>query len=265
MKGRYDASQRQLGIAQQQLQALSSELVQTQTLLEQVVKKPPVADQALPAQKRITEQDETTYGKDLIDLATRAAEDAVAPKLTRLEQENQNLQARLRQTNLQSARQTVHAALFGWNRNWEAINTAPEFVAWLRLPDIYSRQLRYQLLKAAFESGDAPRVIAFFQGFLAEHPQTGGPDPAALQPRAVETTPQPRQAAVQLEQLAAPGKAKPAPGNTPTQPATQPIITRKYIQDFYTLVRKGAFIGREAEKERLEREIYAAQNAGQVR
>jgi hypothetical protein len=267
MKGRYDASQRQLGIAQQQLQALSTELVQTQALMEQVAKRGPVADPVLPAptQKRVTEKDEETYGKELIDLATRAAEDAVAPKLTRLEQENQNLNARLRQTNLQNSRQTVHAALFGWNRNWEAINGSPEFVAWLRLPDLYSGQLRHTLLKAAFESGNAPRVIAFFQGFLTEHPPTGGPDPSLPQPGAAQLAPQPRQAAIPLEQLAAPGKAKPAPGNMPTQPAAQPIITRKYISDFYTLVRKGAFVGREPEKERLEREIYAAQNAGQVR
>ena len=268
MKGRYDASQRQLGIAQQQLQALSTELVQTQALMEQAIRKAPAADPALPpppTQKRVTEKDEETYGKELIDLASRAAEDAVAPKLTRLEQENQNLQARLRQTNLQSARQTVHAALFGWNQNWEAINHSSEFVAWLRLPDLYSGQVRHGLLKAAFESGNAPRVIAFFQGFLAEHPQTGSPDPTLSQLRAANPAPQPRQAAIPLEQLSAPGKAKPASGNTPTQPAAQPIITRKYISDFYTLVRKGAFVGRDAEKERLEREIYAAQNAGQVR
>ena len=266
MKGRWEASQRQLGIAQEQLRQLGGELMQTQALLQQTGKSSiQPGNQPVPTTKRVTDKDVEVYGSELIDLATRAAEDAVSPKLTQLEQENQQLRQRIQQTAQQADRRSVHAALALWRPDWEAINNSPDFVAWLRLPDLYSGRIRHVMLKEAFDSGSASRVLAFFQGFLNENPATGSLEQPQPQPGAGTQPPPQRQPAVALSTLAAPGRAKPASGGSNASPADKPVFTRKQVSDFYTLVRKGAFAGREAEKERQEREIFAAQANGRVR
>ncbi len=267
MKGRYDASQRQLGIAHEQLRQLGNELMQTQALLEKAPTQRAVALGTAPAPvaRRVTEKDVETYGNELIDLAARAAEDAIAPKLSKLEQENAELRQRVQQTGRQTAAISVHSALDEQVPGWREINTSPQFTDWLRLPDIYSRQVRHRLLNAAFAAGDAATVVAFFQGFIRDGLATGSIEPATQQPAAGNPPPAPRQAAVALDSLAAPGRAKPAPGGTPTTPADKPVYTHQQIRDFYTLVRKGAFVGREAEKERQEAAIFAAQADGRIR
>lgn len=263
MKGRWEASQRQLGIAQQQLQEMGRELVQTQALLQRTA---PLTQPVAPtAQKRLTDKDVETYGDDLISVVQRAAEDAISPQLTRLEQENQQLRRGLQQTRQQTAQQTVHAALATWRADWEMINNDPKFHDWLRLPDLYSGRVRQQMLKEAFDGGNASRVLAFFQGFIQDGLATGSIEPPQPQPGAGNPPPPSRAAAVPLDSLTAPGKAKPASGGSATTPADKPVITHKYIKDFYTLSRRGAFVGREAEKERLENEIFSAQREGRVR
>lgn len=265
MKGRWEDAQRQLGIAQSQLREMGSELMQTQALLQQTVKATPVTPPA-PAAKRLTEKDVETYGSELLEVVQRAAEDAVAPKLTQLEQENLRLQRRLQQTNAQSASQMVHAALTAWRPDWEAINKSPQFVAWLRLPDFYSGVIRHTLLKDAFDRGQASRVLHFFQGFLSENPETGSTEQLPPAPGAGEQPPPQRQPAVALNTLAAPGRAKPpSGGSNATSTAEKPVITRAQISRFYNDSRRGVYEGRIEEYNRLQEMIFAAQREGRVR
>ena len=117
------------------------------------------------------------------------------------------------------------------------------------------------MLNTAFRAADAPRVIAFFKGFLNEEVATG--QQPAPQPPA---SPQTRTAAVPLDTLAAPGRAKPATGADSTSaPADKPIITRAQIAAFYDQVRRGAYAGRDADKARDEAIIFAAQREGRTR
>jgi hypothetical protein len=44
----------------------------------------------------------------------------------------------------------------------------PEFHDWLKLQDTFSDAIRHELLTAAYERNDIPRVLAFFNGFLAQ-------------------------------------------------------------------------------------------------
>lgn len=119
------------------------------------------------------------------------------------------------------------------------------------------------MLDAAYQAADAPRVLAFFTGFVNDEAIAAGnvaPAPTPEPPQA------PRQAAVPLERLAAPGRARPAGGSdAPNVPADKPTFTRKQISVFYNDVRRGAYAGREAEKAAREREIFSAQNEGRVR
>ena len=253
MKGRFDQSQRTIGSMQAQMQELGDELVRTQAVLTPR-QQPRQQPQQQPV-KLLTDQDRADYGPELIDVVQRAAVEAVAPKLTRLEQENQQLRQRVQQ----QSQQGIYAALDAEVPNWRSVNGSDRFKAWCRLPDLYSGVLRGKLLNDAFRAGQTARVAQFFRGFLAEEVATGQ-EPAPLPP-AVERT-----AAVPLETLTAPGRAKPATGadNTNT-PADKPIITRAQIAAFYDQVRKGAYAGRDADKARDEAIIFAAQREGRTR
>jgi hypothetical protein len=146
--------------------------------------------------------------------------------------------------------------------NWQEVNSSTEFKNWLRLPNIYTGQVRQQMLNAAYEAADAPKVIAFFNDFLKEGVATGQMAPAA----SYEQPPAPRQAAMNLESIAAPGRAKPASGESPSQAlADKPIYTRAQIKTFYDQVRAGYYAGRESVKSNIEHSIFSAQAEGRVR
>ena len=141
--------------------------------------------------------------------------------------------------------------------DWRELNGNPEFLNWLRLPDPFSGAIRHDMLKAAYAAGNASRVLAFFNGFLAEEaavaPAPGDPDTATNQ----------TVAKVPLSNFAAPGRAKSAAGNT--APAEKPIFTRAQIADFYAEVAAGKFRGKDAEKSKLEAQIFLAQREGRIR
>lgn len=252
MKGRYDATQRTIGEMQETISQLGDELVRTQQVLR--APRAPAPGNTPPA-PLLTPQDEEDYGKPLIDFAQRAALAAVAPKMTELENRNQELSQRLARSALTDMRADVTASV----PNWREINRNPRFLAWLRLPDIYSGDVRQALLNRATQAADAPRVIAFFKGFLAEEEATG--QSLAPQP---EPPVAPRTPAIRLDSLTAPGKARPAGGNS-AQSVDKPVFTRAQIAAFYADVRASRYAGREVDKDKLEREIFAAQADGRVR
>lgn len=257
MKGRWDASQRTIGVMQEQMQQLGDELMRTQQLLghgNQNLETPPK-----PGQKLITAEDEATYGSDIIDLAKRAAQDAFLPELTAIKHENENLKQRM----ARNARIELYQKLEQNVPNWAEINKNPKWHSWLRLPDLYSRRIRQDLLNEAFTAGDPSRVTAFFKGFIADEVATGSLVDPVAPPAAAAPAPAPRVAAVPLENLTAPGRAKPASGDG-TVPVDKPSFTRAQIAAFYTQVRQRVFVGREVEKERLEQQIFAAQREGRV-
>ena len=156
--------------------------------------------------------------------------------------------------------QDVHAKLMGTLDEklptWRELNTNEEFLNWLRLPDPFSGAIRHDMLKAAYAAGNASRVLAFFNGFLAEEaavaPAKGDPD-----------VPTEKVAKVPLAKLAAPGRAKTAAGNS--APAEKPIFTRAQIASFYADVANGKYRGKDADKNKFEAQIFEAQREGRIR
>lgn len=215
--------------------------------------------QQQPTRPLVTDEERKAYGDDLLSVVERQALQAVQPHISRLAEENQQLRHRV----ARDEARTIYEILGVELPNWRAINTSQEFLRWLALPDLYSGQVRSGLLKAAFGAGEAGRVLAFFRGFLAEHPELGWQQTAAPQPTPAASAPA-RQAAVQLKDLAAPGKARPATGNSPV-PAEPIVITNKDIDRFYTDVRRGVYAGRTDAKDAAEAKIYAAVRENRVR
>jgi hypothetical protein len=254
MKGRYDASQGVMAQMQEQMALMANELTRTQAMLNQ-----PNSTQAPQPHTLVTEDDRRNYGDDLIDLTKRAAREAVEPELNAVKQENQQLTQRL----VQQQQQGVINALDGAITNWREINRSPRFRQWLSLPDIYSGVVRKQMLDAAFAAASAPRVLAFFKGFIDDEVATGNIEP----PVALEQpSPAPRVAAASLETMAAPGRARPASGgNTPAPADDKQSFTRPQVAKFYSDVRAGVYRGREADKNATEQAIFLAQREGRIR
>src|SRR5215471_770279 len=249
VKGRFDAQRVLIEQLQGQLSEMGNEVME----LNRTLKSRPPPPPPEPPKPDIDPEDINTYGQELMEAIARTAAATVKktmePEITKLTRQTSQVQQQLTQNIQKDLVQTLNAAV----PNWEEINSSPEFKSWLNLPDIYSGRKRSQLAEEARLRGDNNRVVAFFQGYLAEHPPQAAP-PAAS----------PRQPAMTLEQIAAPGRGRPASSDAVGLPAEPPIITRDFIKQFYARVRANGFLGREAEKDRIEREIFAAQNSNRV-
>ena len=253
MQGQWTASQKTIGELQEQMTQLGNELLHAQRFVSQ----PTRAAAQQPPPSYLTEQDVQNYGNELVDFAQRAAVHAVSPQLQNLEQQNEDLRQRLAREARRSLDQAVELAV----PNYREIDRNPRWHHWLLGIDVLSGRVRQQLLDEAISAAAAPRVISFFRGFLAEEVATGHNESAPNSHRAAP----PREAAVPLASLAAPGRARPATGADAPGFTDKPIYTRAQIAELYNLKRKNAFVGREAEWARQEADIFAAQREGRVR
>jgi hypothetical protein len=184
----------------------------------------------------ITQRDFENYGSELVDFTQRAAAHAVAPELARLGEQSQQLMQRLARETRARLDREVEAAV----PNYQEIDNDPRWHQWLRQVDPYNGRIRQELLNDAIAAGSATRVVAFFRGFMREVGQTS---------------------AVPVFDW--------GPGQTleRTRPRTMPqgpVYTRDQIKHFYELHRKGKFIGREDEWNRLEWEIIRAGAEGRI-
>ncbi len=261
MKGRHDAQSRSLGTMQQQMQELGDEVVRLQSLLSDAPRTQPSHEKNRQDHaKLITDQDRETYGDDLIDVVRRGAREVFEPEIEALKTENQNLKKQV----TTQAQKDVKAQLRAAVPDWVAVNNSPQFQAWLNLPNIYTGQVKRQMLNAAYQAADAPRVVAFFKDFLMEVAATGQTLQTPQAEQQVVSAPAPRQAAVDLGTFAAPGRAKPASGDSQV-PADKPFITRSQIKQFYDDKRRGVYAGREAQAAQFEADLTVAQREGRVR
>jgi len=258
MHGRYVA-------LQDQYRGLNDQVQNLQNVIAAMQYAPGVGAPApISTERLITEQEENDYGKDLLTVVGKRAKEELAPLLSQQAQQIEKLNETMRSMAGQGAQQnqrTLLERLDAKMPEWRDVNTNPEFLSWLRLPDAYSGAIRHDMLKAAYAAGDATRVLAFFNGFLAEEAAT---TPAEAEPDPIVTQDQVRVPRIPLKNLAAPGKAKNAASSSGA-PVEKPIITRAQIASFYTDVSAGRYRGRDEEKNRLEAMIFAAQAGGRIR
>jgi hypothetical protein len=251
MKGRWEQASRTLGTTQEQLAEMSNEVMRLQGLLsgrQQQAQQP-----ALPAD--LTPQEREHYGEEFITVAQKVARAAVQPELETLKQQNQRLLKEAEKNQIRGIHQILDSSL----PNWREINRSQQFADWLSLPDFYAGVPKAQMLQRAFAAGDAPRVLRFFQGFVAEATsQASNVPPLPATPRV------PNQPAYSLAALAAPGPAKPATGSDGLPPQ-KPTYTNQQIKLFYRDVNRGLYAGREADKVAIEQDIIAAGREGRVR
>lgn len=254
MKGRYDSSL-------QTIAGLNGRISQ----LEQLLSRAP-APAAPPAQQRtpdltfkpVTADERENFGDEFLDVAARAAAEKFAPTITSLTQELEQLKRTMIDVTTKSAddiKRENWAFLDSKMPNWRTVNRDQNFIAWANLPDPFSGVIRMAMIRDAFDKGDAPRVLRFYQGFLSDEAATG---PAAQQ------TETPGNGKVPLESFAAPGRATSPAASVQQAPVEKETISHAQIAAFYLAVQKGHYKGNEAEKDRLERMIFEAQADGRV-
>jgi hypothetical protein len=157
-----------------------------------------------------------------LNATQRAALHVVSPHLQSLEQQGAELRQRLAQEARRRLDQEVAVAV----PDFRDIDVNPRWHRFLVEVDPFTGRVRQALLNEAVKSGEARRVIAFFQKFLHE-----------------------QQAA---DQASSPGRPRRAPEKR--------TYTRAEIGQLYEQHRKGA----EAEWARLESDIFAAQHENRI-
>lgn len=242
------------------LHAEKRELTKRVQQLEQLISTmsaKPAAPQA-PAQKLVTEQDVADYG-DSIDVMRKVVREEVAAKdaeIDELKQLVRQLQGtvvpqvhQLSQNYAVSNEQRFWADLQAAVPDWQDVNVDAGFQAWLLEVDPLTGVPRQTYLEDAQRSLDSRRAANFFKAWKG---MTGVPD---------ARTHREAQPASELERQIAPGKSR-SGGNKP-QGATQ-TYTPAFIATFFADVTKGKYRGKEAERDRIERDIFAAQREGRI-
>lgn len=268
LQGKYDAETAGLRAQIAGLERLMATLQSAPTTRSE---EPPASHRPVPAERvEFSQEDKDLYGEDLLEVMARTAEARYQPLIHRLEQQIQQLQG----TQNNQAAVTLQDRLFaqldadpelGGRDRWWAINTSHAFKDWLNQIDEYSGVSRFQMLQHAYQSGDAMRTGRFFKKYMAEH-TVPVPSAASTQTRSPAPVPNghaPGSAgSPRLEDFAAPGRAA---GNGQAGNGAPPRIwSKRDIQAFYRDRTHGRFRGREAEADRLETDIFAADREGRI-
>lgn len=253
MEGRYKR-------AENDIRAMSDQLASMQSLISTLQsQRPDDTSRELQPQSLLTPEEVNEYGSEFLGVVAKKAKEELSPEVAALKRELASIKAQVQGTQevtSAQARRNLEATLDERIPHWRDINVAQEFHSWLALPDLYSGAIRHELLKAAYEQNNTPRVLAFFKGFLDQE--------AALAP-ASQGEPAPADATsskIPLETFAAPGRAKTAAASAP---AEKPTFTHAQISQFYAEATAGRFRGREAEKNRIEAQIFDAMREGRIR
>ncbi len=253
LQGKYNAEVPRLHADRREL---SNRVQQLEQLIASMNAAP--APQQAPAQSLITEQDVEDYG-DSIEVMRKvfreemSSKDAEINDLKRLVRQMQGTVIpqvhQLSQSHAVSNEQRFWADLQTAVPDWQDINGSQEFQAWLLEVDPLTGIPRQTYLDDAQRNMDARRVANFFTAWKGT---TGGQD-ARIQRES--------QPASELERQVAPGKGR-SGGAKPQGEAK--TYTSEDIKKFFSDVQKGKYKGREAERDRIERDIFAAQREGRI-
>lgn len=261
LQGKYDA----------EIPQLRGELGSLQRLIANMQHQPaPPAAAPTPATTvpvaaaTISPEDIETYGEDLVVSARRWAAAEVQPHLDAMAAQIAELRGGQQTIHTETVQQRVHTALDAdpdLAGRWRDVNNDPLFISWLTEEDPFAGSQRIVLLRQAYANGDAVRTARFFKTYLAEQTAVSDP-PAAL----TSQTPQTGVASGRpsLEDLAAPGRTNTAPAPSGA-PAEKRVWTKPQITAFYRDAANGKYAGREAERIRIETDIFAATTEGRIR
>jgi cell division septum initiation protein DivIVA len=256
LQGMYNAEVPRL---HQQNRELNQRVQQMEQLLASLSaqKEPAAAPQ--PVEKLVTEHDVAEYGES-IDVMRRVSMEEVNPlvqRIAKLEQLLTQMQTNVvpqvqavAQRQQLSAEQQFWTDLTGLVPNFRDINANGDFQTWLLEADPLTGITRQTYLDDAQRALDARRVSNFFRTWL----DTTG--------QAVDAQPTGRATNPELEKQVAPGRSRGS--GTPAAANKAKVYSPQDIQKFFDEVRSGKYKGREADRDRIERDIFAAQRENRI-
>ena len=252
LQGVYNAQGRKLAETTARLESLEALIANMQT---QSTAQPTDIPQTF-----LTDKDSTEFGTDMVDFASRAAKQEIAPLLNvigELRSQVAHLQGLVPTVNTVAANQRASAderffeAVSREIPNWRAVNSDPRFHEWLLSPDPMTGITRQTYLEDAQRGRDAARTAVIFN----EWGRISGAS------QAQQTVATPNKAASDLERQVAPGRSL---ASAPPQPQKGRDWSPDDITKFYDDVRRGVYRGRDADKATVERDIFLAQREGRV-
>jgi hypothetical protein len=256
LQGMYNAEVPQL---HRQVKEANQRMQQMESLLATMPAEPVGQQQDQYEPKTfISNTDVEEYGNsiDVMRKVSKEELDPVVYEIQRLRAQVESLQANVvPQVENVVRQQTANAGQSFWTQlqsmvpNWQEINNHPDFHTWLLEVDPMLGGTRQTLLEQAQQNFDAQRAASFF---VTWQQLRAAPQPA---PR---TEAQPSE----LEQQVAPGRSKSV---APAGPDSgKPTYSRRDISKFFDDVRAGRYNDRQDERNRVERDIFAAQREGRI-
>jgi len=257
LQGIYNATVAKASGAEARVQQLEQLIATMQTT-------PVVVPQPRHAPVETSKEDKEAFGDDLVDMVSRVANGAVGSAMSTVMQTLQALQRQVSQLNgvvpvvhnvAQQQRFTREEKFFAMLGeavpDWEQVNANPGFHQWLLSADPLTGITRQTYLADAQSTFDANRTVSIFTAWKG----------ASGTPVQQNIKPQPSAAMSELERQVAPGRTLSA---TPQSTSQAKQWTTGEIAKYYDDVRRGAFKGREAERQSLERDIFDAQREGRI-
>lgn len=212
--------------------------------------------------KLLSQEDLDDFG-DSIDVMRKVSREELSPLASRLESIERMVRGLhtdvVPKIESVAKRQSQSSEAMFWSTlaakvpDWQAVNNSTEFQDWLLEVDPLTGANRQVYLEQAQADMDADRVAAFFLKWLS------GQAPA--KPARQGT---PKSAGSELEKQVAPGRSRGAGRPTATQDGEKRSYSADDIKEFYDDVRKGVYRGKEDERNRIERDIFAAQSEGRI-
>jgi hypothetical protein len=259
LQGMYNAEVPRL---HQQNREMTQRIQQMEQLLASMSSQttPVAPEPAAQPTKLVSDKDVEEYGEsiDVMRKVSREELGSVTSRLTQLETMLKQLQTNVvPQVQAVAQQQAVSSEQRFWSdltsavSNWREVNDNPAFQAWLLETDPLTGITRQTYLEDAQRALDARRVSAFFRTWLESTGQ------AVAQPQGSA----PASTNSQLEKQVTPGRARNA--GTP-QTSKGKVYTPADITKFFNDVRSGKYKGREQERDRIERDIFAAQREDRI-
>ena len=259
LQGMYNAEVPRL---HQQNRELNQRLQQLEQLLASVSTQQKESSRASApvVAKLVTDADIEEYG-DSIDMMRKVSREevgSVASRLSKIEEALNSLQSSVvPQIQEVSKRQAASSEQQFWSDlsnavpNWRDINDDQDFQSWLLEVDQLTGISRQTYLEDAQRQLDSRRVANFFSTWMNI---TG----RAAVAQSADRSPKPQS---ELEKQVTPGRSR----NTGT-PANSKgkVWSAADITKFFDDVRTGKYHGREQERDRTERDIFAAQRENRI-
>ena len=259
LQGMYNAEVPRL---HQQNREMQQRIQQMEQLLSSVSSQQPAASSpAKPVEKLVSDKDVEEYGESL-DVMRRVSREELNPLFSRLAQMEDVLKQMhasvvpqvqaVAKHQQQSVEQRFWSDLSEAVSNWREINDDQDFQSWLLDVDPLTGITRQTYLGDAQRALDARRVANFFRTWLEKSGQASVAQP-------VERAPPP--ASSELEKQVSPGRSRSA-GTAQSNKGR--MYTPADIEKFFNDVRAGKYKGREQDRSRTERDIFAAQRENRI-